>query len=113
MYRTDGFVRVKAGAKGGELVTHPLTFDGTALVLNYKVADEGRLQVELQDAAGQALEGFRLKDCKALSGDEQAGVVVWNSGRSLAEWKGKPVRLRVSLQDAELYSLRFQAEPGR
>jgi len=113
MYRTDGFVRVKAGATGGELVTHPLTFDGTALVLNYKVADEGRLQVELQDAAGQALEGFRLKDCKALSGDEQAGVVVWNSGRSLAEWKGKPVRLRVSLQDAELYSLRFQAEPGR
>jgi hypothetical protein len=41
-------------------------------------------------------------------GAEIAHEVKWNKGSELAALAGKPVRLRVSLQDADLYSFVFK-----
>ncbi len=53
--RLDGFVSLWAPARGGELLTKPLVFDGGNLTLNLSTAAAGSLQVEIQDAAGQAI----------------------------------------------------------
>ena len=101
--RTDGFVSANAENKG-ELTTKPLTFAGTKLSLN--VVSQGETRVEIQDEKGQALPGFALADCEPIKGDSIDQVVAWKGG-SLAALAGKVVRLRFSLDQADLYALQF------
>jgi len=105
--RTDGFVSVHAGAKGGELLTRPFSFKGRRLVVNYDTSAAGSLRFELCDAEGKALDGFALKDSEVLFGSELAHEVKWKEGADVGSLAGKPVRLRVFLKDADLYSFRF------
>ena len=65
------------------------------------------MRVEVQDAAGKPLDGFKLDDCVEIFGDETARAVAWQSNPKLASLAGKPVRLRVVMKDADLFSFRF------
>ncbi len=103
--RADGFVSVNGGYSGGEITTRPFTFSGDALVLNYSTSAVGSVRVEVQDADGTPDRGFALGDCDGIFGDEIDGVVL--SGPSLGALAGKPVRLRLALMDADVYSFRF------
>lgn len=107
--RLDGYVSARAPLAGGELTTKPFTFDGTSLTLNVATSAAGTARVELQDDDGQAIDGFALDDCDEIFGDDVERRVTWNASGDLAAWAGKPVRLRVFLADADLYSLRFVA----
>jgi hypothetical protein len=105
--RIDGFVSMQATLKGGEFVTKPLVFSGDKLVLNYSTSAAGGVWVELQDAEGQALEGYAKADCHEIFGDDIQRVVNWKNGSDVSRLAGKPVRLRFVLKDADLYSFRF------
>jgi hypothetical protein len=107
-YRTDGLVALTAGADGGEAITRPLRFGGAKLVLNYRAAPKGSVRVELQDAAGQPLGGFAATDSQVLQGDATSAVAAWSKGTDLASLADQPVRLRFVLNDAELFSFRFE-----
>ncbi len=100
---------VHAAAGGGEVLTRPLVFDGDQLRLNYATSAAGSVQVELQDAAGKAIDGFAAADMEPLYGDELDAVVQWKkSGADVSALAGKPVRLRIVLKDADVYALAFQ-----
>ncbi len=68
--RTDGFVSLNAGYRGGEVVTRPLTFKGSTLTLNFATSAAGNIRVEIQDEAGRALPGFALEESPLVWGDE-------------------------------------------
>ena len=108
MYRVDGFISVRGGGDGGELITKPLTFTGRRLVVNFATHEGGQIGVELQDAGGKPIEGFQLASCEKLKGDEIEQPVTWRSGAKLADLVGKPVRLRFVLKGADLFSIRFR-----
>ena len=101
----DGFVAATALRKGGELVTHPVTFDGEALNLNVSTSGAGSARVEIQDADGKALKGYSLRDCDEIYGDFLDLRVSWKGAADLSALVGKPLRLRFVLHDADLYSL--------
>ena len=105
--RTDGFASLHAGWEGGEMRTHPLTFSGSRLELNYAASAAGSLQVELQTPAGEPLPGYSLAECPAIVGDQVARLVCWQGGEDLSSLAGRPLRLRFVLRDADLYSLCF------
>lgn len=105
--RVDGFVSVRAGATGGEMVTKPLVFAGSKLQLNLSTSAAGSVQVEIQDANGVPLEGFTLEECGQIFDDRLAHIVSWGRNADLSHLAGKPVRLRFVLHDADLYSLQF------
>ncbi len=105
--RTDGFVSVRAEMAGGQLLTRPLVFQGSRLVVNYATSAAGAMRFELCGADGQPLPGFALADSEVLFGDEIEHPVAWKGQPSLAAVAGRPVRLRVELADADLYSFRF------
>lgn len=111
--RLDGFVSVNAGYHGGEFVTKPFTYQGSILVLNYATSAVGSIRLELQDAAGHAISGFELENFPPLWGDEIAHAVAWTNnptwGTSLKKLEGMPIRLRVVLRDADLYSIQFRS----
>lgn len=107
-YRVDGFVAVQATEKGGELLTKPIVFTGRNLAINFTAGKQGSLRVEVQDAAGKAVENFRLDDCPPIRGDAIEHTVSWKSGSDVAALARRGVRLRFELTDADLFSLRFK-----
>ena len=96
-----------AGARPGEFTTPPLVFSSQKLQLNYATSATGSVRIELQDESGRPLPGFALADMPELFGDEFDAVVKWKTGTDLAALRGKTIRLRVQLKDADLYALRF------
>lgn len=102
VFRLDGFV--SASAEKGELLTKPLRFDGTRLLLN--IVSRGRTRAELLDSEGRPVPGFALADCAPIVGDAIDRAVAWKGGR-LDRLAGKPVRLRVVLEQADLYAFQF------
>ena len=105
--RVDGFVSLSAPMSGGEVVTKPLQFEGNRLVLNISTSAAGGAKVEIQNADGGPLEGFSLDDCVEVIGDTLDYTVNWANGPDVGKLAGRPVRLRVVLRDADLYSFRF------
>ncbi|MHB9109668.1 MAG: hypothetical protein ACYDCO_21670 [Armatimonadota bacterium] len=109
--RVDGFVSVHAPMGGGELFTPPFTFAGDRLLLNIATAAGGSARVELQSPDGRPLDGFTLDDCVEIIGDTLEYPVRWRGTPRLRALSGHPLRLRVVLHDADLYSFRFTADP--
>jgi hypothetical protein len=107
--RIDGFVSIHAPMSGGELLTRPFTFTGKRLSLNFSTSAAGQIRAELQTPDGQPIEGFRLEDCSEIFGDSLDRSVTWKSTPDLGAFAGKPVRLRLELKDADLFSIRFLA----
>ena len=106
--RMDRFVSVTAPARGGELLTKPIRFDGNRLIINFSTSVAGGVRVELQQADGTPLPGYALSDSVLAFGDQVDRVVTWNNGAAVGKLAGQTVRLRFELKDADLYSFRFQ-----
>ena len=106
--RIDGFVSLHARQKRGEFITKPLTFRGKELTLNFATSAAGSIHVELQNSDGKPLPGFALTDCDELFGDTLERAVTWKEKADISAFDGKPIRLRMVLSDADLYSLRFR-----
>jgi hypothetical protein len=101
-YRVDGFVSLRAGLPGGEVVTKPLCFQGDRLVVNFAASEGGSVQVEIQDAAGNPIEGFAWPMPAASRGRDRQ-TVGWTTGAEVSTLSGQAVRLRLVLRNADLY----------
>jgi len=105
--RIDGFVSIHARETPAELITKTLKFSGKTLSLNFSTSVAGAILVELQDERGKPIPGYSLSDCDELFGDTISRIVTWNNGSDLSELAGKPIRIRMSLNGADLYSFKF------
>ncbi len=105
--RLDGFVSARAPFRGGELVTKPLSFDGSRLEINLSTSAAGGVRIEVQDAEGKPLPGYTLADCDVQFGDEVDRVVSWNGSDDISSLAGQSIRLRIELKDADLYAFQF------
>lgn len=92
---------------GGEFVTKPITFTGKNLLINFSTSAAGSIFVEMQDISGRAIEGFTVKDCTEIFGDNIEHVVKFNSNPDIRKLESIPIRIRFILKGADLYSLRF------
>ncbi|WP_172594287.1 glycoside hydrolase family protein [Mariniphaga sediminis] len=106
--RLDGFTSVSAPYSGGEMITKPFSFTGNQLEINYSTSAAGEIRVEIQDEKGVPLSGYTLEDSQEIIGNEISRIVHWNHTKDLTELRGKTVRLRISMKDADLYSIRFK-----
>ncbi len=101
--RTDGFVSLHGGAEGGTALTRPLIVGGSRLEVNYATSAVGSIRFEVLGSE----EGAPLAVSEELFGDEITRVVEWVEGAELSLPEEGPIRLRIHLRDADLYSLRF------
>ena len=106
--RLDGFASVNAPYAEGEMITKPLIVSGAHLILNCATSAVGSIRVEVQTIDGEPVPGFSLLECPMLVGDAIEREVQWASGLNWASLKGRVVRLRFVMQDADLYSLRLR-----
>jgi|APSaa5957512622_1039677.scaffolds.fasta_scaffold12455_2 hypothetical protein len=101
--RLDGFVSAQATLSGGELLTKPLTFDGTHMLVNYSTSAAGNIYIEILDAGKQT----PLAHSEVIYGDDVGQRVPWEDGAVIEKLANRPVRLRFELKDADLYSFQF------
>ncbi len=107
--RLDGFVSANAPMDGGELITKPLTFTGSQLLLNFSTSAAGDMKVEIQDENGKPIPGYTTNDCSEIFGDTVSRAVHWkDKGTDVSHLKGKIIKLRFVLKDADLYSFKFE-----
>lgn len=111
--RLDGFAALHADSSGGTLVTKPIIFDGERLSINFSTSAGGRLTFEITEPDGTPIPGFTSAECSEQIGNEVDRIVTWNSGSDVSTLKGRPVRLRIQIHDADLYSFRFMKEDSR
>ena len=93
--------------KGGRLTTRPLTFSGSELELNLSTSALGYVKVECLTAEGTVVDTFGLDQADETFGDALSRKVTWDGWSGLKKLSGKPVRLRFTLSDADLYSFKF------
>jgi hypothetical protein len=77
-------------------------------MLNVSTAAAGSVRVEVQDAEGTPVPGFTLADSLPVVGDRIEHVVQWQGMPSLDPLQGKPIHLRLVMQEADVYAFQFQ-----
>lgn len=103
--RIDGFTSISAPYSGGYLTTKLFTFTGSKLEINYSTSAAGEIKFELQDENGTPIPGFTMEEARPVIGNEISRTVLWNG--ELDKLTSKPVRLRIYMKDADLYSIKF------
>ena len=103
----DGFASLAASYKGGEVITKPFTFSGKELEINYSTSAAGEIRIEVQDERGKPIPGFTMDDAVSVIGNEIKRVVSWKENKNVEKLSSRPVRLRIYMKDADLYSLKF------
>ena len=107
--RTDGFASLHVDAGEGAMTTRPFTFRGDRLRINFATGAGGSVRIELLDSMGKPLEGYSLDDCDELVGNDIQRLVRW-SGDARIEVPSTPIRMRMVLNDADVYSFQFMAK---
>ena len=109
MLRRDGFVSVRAGQEEGTLLTKPFRLDGAYLFVNADVCGKkSSLRVELLDESGQPVPGFTRRDCVVMKKvDSTKFLITWKGHSDVSSLKGKTVRVKFYLKEADLYSFWF------
>jgi len=96
--RRDGFVSLDARKKEGQLITRPFVLRNKEILVNVNIRNGGRVLVEASDKAGKV-----IATSKEIRGDHRRTEVRWAKG-NIAILKGKVVKLKFTLREAELYS---------
>lgn len=106
--RRDGFVALRCGIQGAELMTEPVTVSGKKLYLN-ATSLFGKVTVRIVDDI-DVPEGYDLDDCNGLDrGDSTSREITWGDEcRDLSQFAGRKVRLHIRASNAtSLFSYRF------
>ncbi|MEX2285703.1 MAG: hypothetical protein WD648_01360 [Planctomycetaceae bacterium] len=114
----DRWVGLLAGPYRGTVVTHPVTFTGSKLVVdldaslamqkpaaNRRRFDECEVRVAIEDQSGGRIADFAADRMTPLTASGRQEIR-W-ADADLSQLAGKPVRLRFEMRNAALYSLQF------
>ncbi|MBN2457006.1 MAG: hypothetical protein JXB29_10825 [Sedimentisphaerales bacterium] len=104
MLRLDGFVSLQTGSEQGVLVTKDFIFEGNKLAINVD-ADKGSVKLEILDEAGEPIGGFTKDEAETITGDELRAEARWKTKKDCSELKGRRIKLRLFLENADLYSI--------
>lgn len=99
--RIDGFVSYNATYKPCKVVTKPLIFGGGKLSINFAASAVGYVKIKLI-GEGKSLNSIEI------FGDSLDRTVIFEDG-DIASLAGKPVKMEITMSDADIYSFRFNA----
>ncbi len=105
--RKDGFVALRCGISGAEMMTEPIEVTGPRLAVN-ATSLFGRVQMRVIDDISIPA-GYDFESCNALDhGDETDCEMTWGEDkRDLTPFVGKKIRLHIQATNAtSLYSYR-------
>ncbi len=102
--RADGFISRSAGYEEKTIVTKPFRFEGDTLLLNFETSAVGYIKVEILDKLCRPIEGYTSCEIFGNTTDRKIG----GFRRRLADMNGFPIRLKITMSDADVYSFKFE-----
>jgi hypothetical protein len=109
--RLDGFAYLHAAREPRTALTKPLVFEGGALTLNVSTSVAGFVMVEFLTPEKEPIPGYSGNGGYKMFGDDtDMKVLFWRgdgADSNVVPLAGKPVRIRFTLSEAMLYSMRF------
>lgn len=97
--RADGFASFKADYSGASVQTREIVFDGDELSINFRTSAAGSVYVTVCDEEGRSVKSVEM------FGNNIDAKVPFDG--SLSQFRGRPVRLRFDMRDAEIFSFKF------
>jgi hypothetical protein len=91
-----------ASNRDARLLTAPFLLKHEQLTLDADV--RGSLRVEICDAFGNPVAGYRREDFVSVTGDSRRHVLQWKD-KPTAPFQYEPISLRFEATDATLYAL--------
>lgn len=107
IWRRDRLVAAETNSDSGWIVTPPIRFQGTRLIVNADCGASGSLRVGLERPNGDSIPGYSPAEAVTVQGNGLNLPVRWRASGNLARVAGGPVRLRFELKSADLYSFQF------
>ena len=105
--RRDGFVSLCAGEQAGWVVTAPFVCPGGCLYVNADAAG-GELSASVIEQDGYHAPEYAMVRCARLDADATAHRLTWLERADLNALKGREVRLKFYLRQAEFFSYWFE-----
>lgn len=102
--RKDGFASMYADGKERIAITKPLIFEGKDLHLNFKTSAYGYVYVEVLDKVGNPISEKSFE----IYGNNIDRKILFENDEDFSKFAGKPVRLKFTMLDASLYSMKFE-----
>lgn len=106
--RLDGFASIYAPMSGGEIKIKEMVLKGNSLSINFATSAAGKVLVAIADKYGKTVPGYSFDDCDIIIGDQTDRIVSWQGNSDLNKLSGKTVKLKFSLNEADLYSFVFR-----
>ena len=107
--RIDGFSSLHAGYTPGEIMTRPFIFSGKNLIINFSTSAAGYIQFEFLDENKNVIAEYSSDKCIPVIGNELVRRVEWKQPWvSLSDLRGRAIRMRIKMKDADLYSFKFE-----
>jgi hypothetical protein len=103
--KPDRFVALRTGNETAELLTYGLNLPLNKVFVNATTGPNGWIRLELLEANGKPVAGFSEDDCAPIAGDSTAHAVHWKGSDAGATIAGRPVRLRLRAQNADVFSI--------
>lgn len=109
LQRLDGFVSADSPYdREGTIVTKPLTFEGSHLIINIDTDAAGYAQVGFLDENGAPVGGFSVDNCVYINGDFVEKEVEWlGRGTDISELAGATVQMVLRMRGCKLYAMEF------
>ncbi|MET0235061.1 MAG: hypothetical protein ABW224_10520 [Kibdelosporangium sp.] len=101
-WKRDRFVAFRAASGGGSVTTRTLAPTGNRVTVNANPGS-GELRVELLDADGVPVPGYKAENATPITGDTLNATATWGTTTALPS-TGGPFRLRFHLTSGDLYS---------
>ncbi len=105
--RRDGFASLCAGEQAGWVVTAMFVCPGGRLHVNANAAG-GELSASVIEQDGYHAPEYAVVRCAALDGDAISHRLTWMERADLDPLKGKKIRLKFYLRQADLFSYWFE-----
>ncbi len=102
--RLDGFFSWRCDFTQGKIITKPIVFEGDYLSMNFATSALGSVRIRILDENGAPIDGY---DSGNHFGDSVDRIVDFE--KPLKDLNCKPVRLEITMSDADLYSFRFDS----
>ncbi len=103
--RLDGFASYRADFEIKRLETKPFIYEGGELSINFSTSPIGFCYVDILDESGKPIDGYH--SCE-LFGNTTDRTVYFGDSKDVSKLAGRPVKLKFTMRDADIYSFIFR-----